>query len=113
MDNSADKNSLNLGVLRRQEQQFAAGDLVRFAFKPLRQPSDSPHLQDPLSGHPRDQIWTPCHEDLQGAQLGIVIEERDMGGHGILLGQCVLVKLDTGRLVTISSRLLERVEPQA
>jgi len=39
--------------------------------------------------------------------MGLVIDEKDAGNMAVLVGQCLLIKLETGELVTLSANLLE------
>ena len=73
-------------------KKFAAGDLVRVATLP-RGKSDS-------------TVWRP---DPSGPYMGLVIDEKDAGNMAVLVGQCLLIKLETGELVTLSANLLEHV----
>jgi hypothetical protein len=75
---------------RTQRRQYAAGDLVRIASLP-RKTGDGP-------------VWTP---DPKGAYIGLVIDESNTHiRHHDLVGQCLIVKLSTGELVTLSANML-------
>ncbi len=79
------------GANLSNHKQFAAGDLVRISSLPRRQ-GNSP-------------IWKP---DPQGEFVGIVIDESDHRyRHQALVGQCLLIKLSSGELVTLSANMLE------
>ena len=39
--------------------------------------------------------------------MGLVIDEKDAGNMAVLVGQCLVIKLQTGELVTLSANLLE------
>jgi hypothetical protein len=74
----------------RRKEKYTAGDLVRIASLP-RGNSSSP-------------VWKP---DPSGPYIGLVIEEKDMQKMSVIVGQCLLIELETGELVTLSSNLLE------
>jgi len=77
--------------LDKCKRQYAAGDLVRIASLPRKQ-GNSP-------------VWTP---DPQGEYIGLVIDESpNRQLHHALIGQCLVVKLSTGELVTLSANMLE------
>jgi len=78
------------GAHLRHTKKFAAGDLVRIAALP-RGNSSSP-------------VWKP---DPSGPYIGLVIDEKDMQKMSAIVGQCLLIELETGELVTLSSNLLE------
>ena len=75
----------------KYKRQYAAGDLVRIASLPRKQ-GDGP-------------VWTP---DPEGEYIGLVIDESQTRSiHQALVGQCLIVKLSTGELVTLSANMLE------
>ena len=71
-------------------KKFAAGDLVRISSLPR--------------GNSSTTVWKP---DPSGAYIGLVIDEKDAGNMAALVGQCLLIELETGELVTLSANLLE------
>ena len=71
-------------------KKFAAGDLVRIASLPR--------------GKSNETIWKP---DPSGAYMGLVIDEKDAGNMAALVGQCLIIELETGELVTLSANLVE------
>ena len=71
-------------------KKFAAGDLVRIASLPRGKSSET--------------VWRP---DPSGSYMGLVIDEKDSGNMAVLVGQCLLIKLETGELVTLSANMLE------
>lgn len=75
-------------------KKFAAGDLVRISSLPR--------------GSSGDTVWKP---DPAGPHIGLVIDEKDAGNMAVLVGQCLLIELETGELVTLSSNLLEHALP--
>ena len=77
--------------LDKHKRQYAAGDLVRIASLPRKQ-GDSP-------------VWTP---DPKGEYSGLVVDESKhrIQHHG-LIGQCLVIELSTGELVTLSANMLE------
>ncbi len=76
--------------LNKHKRQYAAGDLVRIASLPRKQ-GDSP-------------VWTP---DPKGEYIGLVIDESKHRTDHVLVGQCLVIKLSTGELVTLSANMLE------
>ena len=75
----------------KKHKQFAAGDLVRISSLPRKQ-GDGP-------------IWKP---DPAGSYIGLVIDEnQDHYKSQVLVGQCLIIKLQTGELVTLSANMLE------
>ena len=75
----------------KKHRQFAAGDLVRISSLPRKQ-GDSP-------------VWKP---DPAGPYIGLVIDEnQDHYKSQVLVGQCLIIKLSTGELVTLSANMLE------
>ena len=73
------------------KKQYAAGDLVRITSLP-RKNGDGP-------------VWTP---DPAGAYVGLVIDESHKHQqHQLLVGQCLVVKLSSGELMTLSANMLE------
>ena len=65
--------------------------MVRIASLPRKQ-GDSP-------------IWKP---DPKGEYVGIVIDESDHRyRHQALVGQCLVIKLSSGELVTLSANMIE------
>ena len=72
------------------KKKFAAGDLVRIASLPV--------------GDESSPVWKP---DPSGPHLGIVIDEKDMQHMSAIVGQCLVVELDNGQLVTLSANLME------
>ena len=39
--------------------------------------------------------------------MGLVIDEKDMQHMSAIVGQCLIIELETGELVTLSANLLE------
>ena len=79
-----------IGANLTTHKKFAAGDLVRVASLPR--------------GKSNETVWKP---DPSGPYMGLVIDEKDAGNMAVLVGQCLLIKLETGELVTLSANLLE------
>ena len=78
--------------MEHPKRQYAAGDLVRISSLPRKQ-GDSP-------------VWTP---DPSGEFIGLVIDEKSTVPHQVLVGQCLIVELSSGELVTLSANMLEPV----
>ena len=83
-------HALVTGATLTTHKKFAAGDLVRIASLPR--------------GDSSTHIWRP---DPSGPYMGLVIDEKDAGNMAALVGQCLVIKLQTGELVTLSANLLE------
>lgn len=79
-----------------QQERFAAGDLVGI-----------PTL-------PRNDGSTVWHPDPSGTHIGIIVEMVEPARRGIysLVGDCAVIKLASGELVTLSTNMIELIEKQ-
>ena len=77
------------------QDRFAAGDLVRI-----------PSLPRNTGGG----VWQP---DPNGPFMGLVVEvKRPDQGRYSLVGECIVIKLNNGELITLSENMVELVKKQ-